>query len=275
MIKKFINIKKIGQFLLTSILIFVFAFAFVVSADFPDDYPSSSKWEGIAAPTDGVLLQGELIGEEIGWGDNAYVGRAAAFDGILSTFYDPAVQGVPSSYCGIELSEPYILTEIRICPRIDFLNRFQGAAIYGFNDSDGNDGGFDPYTATLIWKSNEEAYNQGFQIITAEQFRTDSNTGFTRYAYFNEIEHGDVAEIEFYGNPASGAVVSATVISETAAELTKPEEDAVQANAEGSVSEKQSKKRIVFDFDIFIIWVCFIAVLVAAGIKIYKKYKTK
>ena len=144
----------------------------------------------------GEKMNGELIGAVGGWGDNPATGRAAAFDGDLGTFFDPAAQGNPEYYCGMQMENEYILTQIQICPRSGFLDRFEGASIYGFNDDV-----FDPETATLIWKSGAAAGAAVFQVISADMFIEESNTGFKNFAYFNPVKHGDVAEIVLYGLP--------------------------------------------------------------------------
>jgi len=164
-------------------------------------YPSSSISEGIAAPANGVILTGALIGAEGGWSQdgsgNPDTGNVAAFDGDTSTFFDPAAKADPTAYCGLKTDKAYILTEIRICPRGgEFFSRFKGASIWGSNEDV-----FDPATATQIWVSNAAAEESVFQIITADQFIDGANTGFTHFIYFNQAEHGDVAEIELYGNP--------------------------------------------------------------------------
>jgi len=162
-------------------------------------YPDSSITEGIAAPKDGVLLTGQVIGSvDGGWGDppNPDTGAGAAFDGDTTTFFDPLAASDPTTYTGLKTDKPYVLTEIRICPRATFLDRFNGASIYGFNDDV-----FDPATATQIWVSDAAADDAVFQCITADKFIAGTNTGFTHYAYFNLVSHGDVAEIELYGNP--------------------------------------------------------------------------
>lgn len=151
------------------------------------------------AVSEGIKLQGELIGSEMGWGENANAGRAAAFDGDPATYFDPTTPSDPADYCGISVSEPYTLTEIRIHPRDGQLGRFNGAAIYGFNG-----GEFDPFgTSTLIWESDMPADEFVWQIITKDNFLVKDQK-FTHYAYFNGIDHGDVGEIELYGIPESG-----------------------------------------------------------------------
>jgi hypothetical protein len=106
------------------------------------------------------------------------------------------------------MPEAYILTEIRIHPRLEFLGRFRGAAIWAFNGDN-----FNPFdgSAVQIWKSDNEASDEEFQIIPASAM--SNNTGWTTFVYWNEEEHGDVAEIEFYGVPAAYAddIINVTV----------------------------------------------------------------
>lgn len=153
----------------------------------------------LEAVSGAVKLQGELIGSEMGWGDNTLAGRAAAFDGDKSTFFDPAEGKNPEYYVGMKSSEPFTLTEIRIHPREGQLPRFNGASIWGFNGDV-----FDPYSdAVQIWESDEEADDFVWQVITADKFFV-KDPQFTHFAYFNERDHGDVAEVELYGIPLSG-----------------------------------------------------------------------
>jgi outer membrane murein-binding lipoprotein Lpp len=161
-------------------------------------YPSSSLSEGLAAPENGKLLIGDLIGAEGGWEGNPDTGNAAAFDGDTGTFFDPAAASNVNEYCGLKTDVPYILTEIRIYPREAFPDRFKGAAIWGSNEET-----FATSTATKIWVSGAEAEEIEFQVITADQFIEGTNTGFTHFIYFNQATHGDVAEVELYGNPAN------------------------------------------------------------------------
>jgi hypothetical protein len=164
-------------------------------------------------------MMGTIIGATDGWG-GPETGRAAAFDGDRSTFYDPNANiGNDDTWVGMQMPEAYILTEIRILPRDGFLGRFGCAAIWGFNGSE-----FDPATATLIWeRGGDPADSFDFQIIPASEFIAGSNTGFTSFAYFayqafGDQNHGDVAEIEFYGyaGGAGGAPAPAAVAAPAA-----------------------------------------------------------
>jgi len=164
-------------------------------------YPASSVSQGVAAPANGSLLTGLIIGTQVGWdgspaGGNLDTGNLAAYDGDLTTFYDPPTGQSPVSFVGLKLDKPYVLTEVRICPRGDMLARYQGASIWGTNSDI-----FDTDTATQIWVSDAAADDQSFQCITSDQFIAGTNTGYTHYIYFNgdTTQYGDVAELELYG----------------------------------------------------------------------------
>jgi len=208
------NMKKTVKTLLATMLV-VAMLAMTVAA-FGDGYPFSVG-EGIAAPADGAIMMGTIIGCEAGWGGNAAAGRYAAFDGNPATFYDPSGANNPSYFVGISMSEPHILTQIRILPRSTHLDRFLGAAIWGF---DGDE--FDPATATLIWESLDQADAPEWQVIPASEFITGANTGFRNFAYFNQFAHGDVSGIELWGNSAAGPAEAAEPTPPTA-EVTTPE----------------------------------------------------
>jgi hypothetical protein len=154
---------------------------------------------------EGEKMNGVLIGSETGWGGNTKAGRDAAFDGDISTFFDPTNPNDPDDFVGMKMSEPYILTEIRIHPRPDFGDRFEGASIWGFNGDV-----LDLNTATLIWESDEgvEKGEETWQAIPASKFLV-KDAAFTSYAYYNDAKHGDVGEVELYGRPLNPANVDA------------------------------------------------------------------
>ena len=201
--------KAIFIFLMAFIIILTMA-AFTSCGD--SDNPADDTKSGDSAngdnesadetpPAPALLTPiGTLIGSEGGWSQdgagNPETGRAAAFDGDVSTFFDPPAGKDPAYYCGIKMDKPYILTEIRIHPRGDQLARFNGASIWGTNDD-----AFDTATATQIWVSGAAADAAEWQVIPDGQFNGGANAGFTHFIYFNEAEHGDVAEIELYGVP--------------------------------------------------------------------------
>ncbi|HHX53521.1 MAG TPA: discoidin domain-containing protein [Clostridiales bacterium] len=164
-----------------------------------DAYPSS----GVTPPEGSAIIKGELIGLEVGWGENADAGRAAAFDGDIFTFFDPL--GTGDGYAGIDAGEEYILTYIVIHPRDGFLDRFDGAEINGSNDGENWD---------LIWMNEEgEAAEWDWQKIPADQFKI-KDTGYRYYRYYNELMHGDVGEVELYGYSKAAAEAAAAAAAE-------------------------------------------------------------
>jgi len=152
------------------------------------DYPASPEWD-FALPSDASLLMGEIIGTAP-WGDGDAIG-ANVFDGDTATFFDPAGVG-EDNYVGMKFDQAYILTEVRVMSRDGFLDRFNGATIQGSNDGE---------TWTDLFISPEAAPIPDYNIITT----FESNTGYTHFRYVNNTIHGDIAELEFYGNPVAEA----------------------------------------------------------------------
>jgi hypothetical protein len=156
----------------------------------------SAAAEEPAAPTypssgaDGSIIEGTVIGNAEGWGGNADAGAAAAFDGNPATFFDPL--GVGDGFCGIDAGESYILDKVVILSRADWNARFPGAMIQGSNDGE---------NWTTLWTSDVEGTNPDYYTVT----EFENNTGYSQFRYFNETNHGDVAEVEFYGKPGSAA----------------------------------------------------------------------
>ena len=163
-----------------AVLMVMAMLAMSVSA-YTDAYPASG---GGAA---GELLKGELYGTDP-W-DNGANTYDLAWDGDVMTFFDPAGVG-EVNHVGVKLSEEYILTEIRIHPRDGFLDRFNGATIQGSNDGE---------TWTDVFMSAVPAEVAEYQIIKADAFIAGSNVGYIYYRYANNTIHGDVAEVELYG----------------------------------------------------------------------------
>ncbi len=149
-------------------------------------YPSS----GETAPEDSVLLEGSIIGEAAGWDGSQNTGRKAAFDGDPYTYYDPSVARDDNCYTGVKLKEKHILTKVCILPRDSQPNRFYGAMIQGSND------GVKWFT---LWQSDRGADTWEWQVVTD----FDNNIGYLYYRYWNNMEHGDVAEVELYGYPGT------------------------------------------------------------------------
>ena len=184
-----------------------------------------------AAPTytypgsgaDGNLINGTVIGNAEGWGGNADAGAAAAFDGNPGTFFDPL--GVGDGFCGMDAGESYILDKVVILSRDGWNARFPGAMIQGSNDGE---------NWTTLWTSDAEGTFPDYYTVTD----FENNTGYSQFRYFNETNHGDVAEVEFYGQPGS---VEAT--EEPA------EEPAAESKGFASVEDAAAGKNIITGYE--------------------------
>ncbi|MBQ4349872.1 MAG: hypothetical protein II768_01305, partial [Clostridia bacterium] len=129
--------------------------------------------------------------------------------GKAATYFDPL--GVGDGFCGMEFSEPYILEKVAILSRSGWLDRFAGATIEGSNDGE---------DWVELWSSAEAAPSETEYNIVTE---FENNTGYKMFRYINYSNHGDVAEVEFYGQPGK---VEAPAAEEPAAEEPKAEEPA-------------------------------------------------
>ena len=174
---------------------------------------------------DGNLINGTVIGNETGWGDNADAGAAAAFDGNPATFFDPL--GVGDGFCGMDAGESYILDKVVILSREGWNDRFPGAMIQGSNDGE---------NWTTLWTSDTTGTNPDYYTVT----EFENNTGYCQFRYFNETNHGDVAEVEFYGNPGK-----VEVVEEPAAEEPAAEEPAAESKGFATVEDAAAGKNVI------------------------------
>lgn len=228
--------KKILAVLLSTLTIA--SLAITASAEVPAAaYPAS----GTAIPDGSVCIKGELIGNETGWGGSETAGRAAAFDGDTTTFFDPL--GVGDGYTGVDCGKPYILTKIVICPRTDLASRYYGATIQGSNSLE------EDAEWTDIWMSMDEAAEAAYIEILPDAFESDANgKAFRYYRYYNMLSHGDVAEVELYGYPEDG-VVDAFPAADAAADTTTTEATTeTTATAETTAAEVPEMEAPVLDY---------------------------
>ena len=158
-------------------------------------YPSS----GTDVPAGSQFLSGDVIGEKNGWDGSPGTGASAAFDGEAYTYYDPTAQGQDYAYCGMDFGSPVVLTKVMILPRENWTERFRGGSIQGSNDMEDWD---------TLYVSPSAASSWDWQEIT--EFETGA--AFRYYRYWNGEDHGDVAEIEFYGRSSDGSTVSGPVL---------------------------------------------------------------
>ncbi len=173
-------------------------------------YPASGE--------SGNIMIGTVIGNETGWDGTEGSGAASAFDGKANTFFDPLGQG--DGYCGMQMSETYILEKVAILSRhvdTDYNSRFKGAQIQGSNDGE---------NWTSLWQSDTTGTAPEYYIVT----EFENNTGYTMFRYFNDADHGDVAEVEFYGQPGK--------VEAPAAEEPKTEEPAPAAEEPTPAAEE-------------------------------------
>ena len=158
-------------------------------------YSPASVAEGIPAPANAQIIRGEIFGTAP-WGGNMANNFDMAWNGDLTTFFDPLGTG-EHNYTGMRLTEKYVLTEVRLHPRNDGvntqqnLNRFGGATIQGSDDG---------VTWTTLWSNPDvPKAEMSFHIVTADQLT--NNTGWMQFRYVNNVRHGEIGEIELWGNP--------------------------------------------------------------------------
>ncbi len=181
--------KKNFATLISLVLIAILASISVFAA-----YPASVEWDH-PLPTNGKLLIGEMSGTPA-WGESVDNTFDKAWDGDEDTFFDPEAVGEEYYTC-MKLDQAYILTEIRILPRSGQEGRWVGATVQGSNDGEN-------WTDIFLNMDTLDGYD--YQIITPDLFESESNTGYIYYRYVNNTSHGDVAEVELYGNPSNTAV---------------------------------------------------------------------
>ncbi len=208
-------------------------------------YPASGE--------SGNSLVGTVIGNAEGWGGNAATGAAAAFDGNPATFFDPLGQG--DGYCGMDMGRKVVLEKVAILSRhvdADWNGRFKGAEIRGNNVDDVN-------TAVTLWKSDIEGTAPDYYVVTD----FENNDGYQYYFYYNTENHGDVAEVEFYGKDY---VEEAPVVEEP-----ETEPEVVETPADTKVDEELEAKAEApqtFDFGV----IAMVAVVLSlAGFAFSKK----
>ena len=193
---------------------------------------AAPSYEYPASGADGNVITGTVIGNETGWGDNADAGAAAAFDGNPASFFDPL--GVGDGFCGIDAGESYILDKVVVLSRDGFNDRFVGAMIQGSNDGE---------NWTTLWTSDAEGTYPDYCTVT----EFENNTGYSQFRYFNETNHGDVAEVEFYGTP--GKVEPAPAEEAPAEEAPAEEAPAAEAPVDQTLDQKAEAPN-TFDFGI-------------------------
>ncbi len=181
--------KRVIRFTYISLAFLIFAMPVLAA------YPYSLE-QGIESPEQGALMEGELFGTD-SFSHSDHDNYERAWDGDPYTFFDPTHGATSDCYTGMEMEEPYILTEIRLLPREGWLDRYQGAEIQGSNDGE---------EWVTIYSSSKVAPDWRFFKIQPRAFDTDPEEAFTMFRYVNLHTHGDIGEIELYGYPVSSLV---------------------------------------------------------------------
>ena len=147
-----------------------------------------------ATPGMNLKLTGTIIGTSGSWGNNPATTKEAAMDGSLTTFYD-ALHST-GDWVGLDLGTARVITQVKYCPRSNYVSRIIGGQFQGSNTADFSSG-----VVTLFTISATPAYG----VLTAQAI---SNTTPFRYVrYFGPTGGScNIAEVEFYGN-----IVSATI----------------------------------------------------------------
>ncbi len=193
--------------------------------------------------TAAVVTDGSIAGTVIG-GGGAYsetAGYACAFDGDAATFYDPKAAG-PKCFTGIQISEPYALTEVKIMPRADQFARTEGATIQGSNDGSA-------WTTLAAYTIDDVLAAESEQTWISKTI-TDTN-GYTMFRYVSDgTQHGDVAEVAFYGAPAAAAAAPVATEEAPAATTTAGAEPTIlwDFNSDEAMSDVMSGANAVSYF---------------------------
>ena len=133
-----------------------------------------------------------------------------AFDGSISTFYDPKTVSGVSHYVGYALSAPMCVTRIRYCGRCDGRDsglRLRYCRIEGANAPDFSDA----VTLHTCADSVPDDWNSNPGWIEA---LPDPSVGLNTFKYLRLIDPagtqqcGDVSELEFYGMDAASLAAS-------------------------------------------------------------------
>lgn len=154
-------------------------------------YRGNINVRNVHTTSESGALTGTVIGAGGTWNKNFYEN---AFDGSNRTVYDPAVKG-PECWAGLLLDEPAVITEVRVMPgRGDRLTRTEGAHIQGSTDG-------------IHWTSL--ASFDAWDCVEEQAWIIKAVTDPTPYTYIryvsSGIQHGDAAELLFFGYPATAS----------------------------------------------------------------------
>ena len=196
---------------------------------FGDSYPGSVDWDWVEV-TSGQLLKGTVIQhiDENGlhtWSSddtvNGTYNASFAFDGDSSTYVDGKTD---KTWFGLDLGEAYELTEVRVMPRENWLKRTNDCVVEGSNDMETwvtiialtdvaeAPAGYDYNCFTPETNADYTAYYTDYGIEQPDMSKYWVGEGSYRYYRWRCLStanggRGDVADIEFYGNPAPANTV--------------------------------------------------------------------
>jgi len=155
---------------------------------------ADSTGQVINTATVNITVLAKLTGTVIGTpGSYHNLGNTIdkVFDGSVQTFFDaPTANG---NWVGLDLGKQYSISQINYAPRFGFTSRMVGGVFQGSNDPNFKTGVV--ALATVIYNPEGGAYTTA--VVSAPgAFR------YVRYLSPNG-SYGNVAEIQFYGVPAT------------------------------------------------------------------------
>ncbi len=154
-------------------------------------YTGGNQWVNIAEMqvagfVPPVPLQGTAIGAGGAWAPGT--GYAAAFDGSLSTYFDPA-NGNLTNWVGLDLGSAQIVTEVNFAPRAGYEFRMVGGMFQASNSADFSSGVVTLYTVTTAPVAG--------QVTTVAV--NPSDTAYRYYRYTGGTQWVNIAEMELDG----------------------------------------------------------------------------
>ncbi len=146
-------------------------------------------WSAYEVATNAAMKRvGTVIGTAGSWNNNASTTKAAAFDGNLNTYFDPANGTGYSAWCGLDLGIPRVITKIRFAPRTGNASRMVGGKFQGSNTADFSSGVVDLHTVTTAPATG---------VLTTVDIHEATAFRYVRYIT-DPSQWCNVSEIEFY-----------------------------------------------------------------------------
>lgn len=183
------NFKKYLHALPILFLIIVLSLNSVSAVD-----PSSRIW-GVSPPTDGTYyLSGTAIGSEATKDDRT---SEKAFDNITQTYFE-ALADEGGQWCGLQFDTPYVITEIRLFPRLGNPEKLFG-------------GSFEVSTDGKNWISIYEIPQTIKSDFSSFEVLYPYPVSYVRY--INYSVRAIISEIEIYGVTPEEAKTNETVLN--------------------------------------------------------------